>query len=658
MSSHRPGKAATEQLDAERSYASSVPVPVTSHQVITSGNWQRLSAFFRIRNTDAAIAVVAGVAIALHLILRYVLRLGPVSLLPLFFALAIGGIPLLIGLLRQVLKREFGSDMLAGFSIVTGVLLHEYLVACIVVLMLSGGSALEQYATRRASSALRALAARMPTTAHLVTDHGLASVDAQSIVPGQVVAIFPHEVSPVDGEVVEGYSEMDESYLTGEPFQLAKAPGSQVLSGSVNGNTVLKVRATKLPVDSRYSRILKVVEEAEQNRPGMRRIADRLGAWYTPAALVIALLGWGLGGSPERFLAVLVIATPCPLLIAIPVAIIGGISLAAKRGIVIKHPAILETIDTCRTFFFDKTGTLTYGRPALKDILCGPGFDKTQILTYATGLEQYSRHPLAQAVLNSARDRQIKSPVPTEVIEKPGQGISGTIGGRRVRITGRDSLKLKTGADIQLPPISSGLECVILVNDQFAALLRFHDEPRHDSSSFIRHLQPFHNAREVVLLSGDRRAEVEHLAKSVGIEQVHAGKTPEEKLKLVQEVTAKERTLFVGDGINDAPAMLAATASVALGGQNSDVVAEAADAVVLDSSLRRVDELIHIARRTRSIALQSAIGGMVLSAVGMGLAAFGFLPALAGAVSQEVIDLAAVLNALRITLPQAEMSDF
>lgn len=658
MAPHSSGKAATEQLEAECSSAPPVPAPATTQPVTISEMWLRLFAFFRKRNTDADIAVVAGVAIALHIVLRHVLQLGPVSQWPLYFALAVGGVPLIVGLLRQVMKRELGSDLLAGFSIVTGVLLHEYLVACIVVLMLSGGSALEQYATRRASSALRALAARMPTTAHLVTDQGLASVDAQSIVPGQVVAIFPHEVSPVDGEVVEGYSEMDESYLTGEPFQLAKAPGSQVLSGSVNGSTVLKVRATKLPVDSRYSRILKVVEEAEQNRPGMRRIADRLGAWYTPAALVIALLGWGLGGSPERFLAVLVIATPCPLLIAIPVAIIGGISLAARRGIVIKHPAILETIDTCRTFFFDKTGTLTYGRPALKDILCGPDFGEIKVLAYAAGLEQYSRHPLAQAVLNAAKARQIKTLVPTEVTERPGQGISGTIGGHRVRITGRGSLKSSSEADIQLPPISSGLECVVLVNDRFAALLRFHDEPRHDSSSFIRHLQPFHNAREVVLLSGDRRAEVEHLAKRVGIEQLHAGMTPEEKLKLVQEVTKKERTLFVGDGINDAPAMLAATASVALGGQNSDVVAEAADAVVLDSSLRRVDELIHIARRTRSIALQSAVGGMVLSAVGMGLAAFGFLPALAGAVSQEVIDLAAVLNALRITLPQAEMSDF
>src|SRR5579864_8563636 len=225
MSSHRSGKAAIEQPEVERHSAPPVPVPAMPKPVATSGTWRRLSAFFRKRNTDADIAVVAAVAIALHLILRYVLRLEPFSLLPLYFALAIGGVPLIIGLLRQVLKREFGSDMLAGFSIVTGVLLHEYLVACIVVLMLSGGSALEQYATRRASSALRALAARMPTTAHLVTDHGLASVDAQSIVPGQVVAIFPHEVSPVDGEVVEGYSEMDESYLTGEPFQLAKAPG-------------------------------------------------------------------------------------------------------------------------------------------------------------------------------------------------------------------------------------------------------------------------------------------------------------------------------------------------------------------------------------------------------------------------------------------------
>ena len=604
------------------------------------------------------IAVVAAVAIVVHLLLRYAFKLGPMDLLPLYAALVAGGVPLVAVLLRQVLRRQFGSDLLAGFSIVTGVLLHEYLVACIVVLMLSGGSALEQYATARASSALRSLARRMPTTAHLATESGFVTIEAQSIVPGNLIGIFPHEICPVDGDVAEGYGDMDESYLTGEPFCIHKAPGSQVLSGAVNGNTALKVRATRLPVDSRFSRILKVVEEAERNRPAMRRIADRLGAWYTPAALLLAVVGWLVGGSAERFLAVVVIATPCPLLIAIPVAIIGGISLAAQRGIVIKHPAILETIDTCHAFFFDKTGTLTYGRPVLSEIVPLAEFSEQQILFYASGLEQYSRHPLAPAVMNAATSRNVAPPTPVEVAEKPGEGLSGTINGRTVQITGRDGRIVSGAMKALLPPLQAGLECVLLIDGRMAALLRFHDEPRHDSSHFVRHLRPAHGAKEVILLSGDRRTEVEHLAKIVGIEQVHASKTPEEKLKLVQEASAGARTLFVGDGINDAPAMLAATASVALGGQNSDVVSEAADAVVLDSSLRKVDELIHIARRTRAIALQSAVGGMLLSVGGMGLAVAGLLPPLAGAICQEIIDLAAVLNALRITLPPGEMSDF
>jgi len=610
------------------------------------------------RNKDALIAVFSGMAIFLHLLLRFLLKVGPLDLLPLYTALIAGGVPLIIALLRQLWKRQFGSDLLAGISIVTGVLLHEYLVACIVVLMLSGGSALEQYATSRASSALRSLARRMPTTAHLLTAGGFVTIDAQNIVPGNLISVFPHEICPVDGEVVEGYGDMDESYLTGEPFRISKAPGSQVLSGAVNGNTALKMRATKLPVDSRFSRILKVVEDAEKNRPAMRRIADRLGAWYTPAALLLAGLGWLVGGSPERFLAVIVIATPCPLLIAIPVAIIGGISHAAQRGIVIKHPAILETIDTCQTFFFDKTGTLTYGRPILSGVVCLAEFSETQTLFYASGLEQYSRHPLAPAVMNAARARKIEPPIPTEVTERPGEGICGSVEGHAVQITGRNSRIVQNILQAPLPPLEAGLECVVLIDGRLAALLHFHDEPRPESSRFIRHLRPSHGAKEVVLLSGDRRSEVEHLARIVGIEQIHANMTPEEKLKLVQKASAGGRTLFVGDGINDAPAMLAATASIALGGQSSDVVSEAADAVVLDSSLRRVDELIHIARRTRAIGLQSAVGGMLLSVVGMALAVAGFLPPLAGAICQEIIDLAAVLNALRITLPSGRMSDF
>ncbi|HST77581.1 MAG TPA: HAD-IC family P-type ATPase, partial [Verrucomicrobiae bacterium] len=320
----------------------------------------------------------------------------------------------------------------------------------------------------------------------------------------------------------------------------------------------------------------------------------------------------------------LVIATPCPLLIGIPVAIIGGISLAARRGIVIKQPKILEQIGACEVFFFDKTGTLTYGRPVLTDIVCKPDITKSQVLGYAAALEQYSRHPLAHAILDAARSRGIANVVPAEVSERPGAGLSGKVAGHQVHITGRTQAIAAGWVDrSQLPPIESGLECLVIVDGAFSALFRFHDEPRSDSSSFIRHLRPRHRAREVVLLSGDRQSEVEHLARIVGIQQIYAGATPEEKLKLVTEETLRHKTLFVGDGINDAPAMLAASASVALGSQSSDIATEAADAVVMDSSLRKVDELMHIAGETRRIALQTAIGGMLLSGIGMLLAAFG-----------------------------------
>lgn len=630
-----------------------------AQRIRTSAARKSRFAWIKEYGKDAPIALFTLIAIAMHLSFRYVWRLPSWQPFPLYLALLIGGIPLLVGLVRQAFKLEFGSDWLAGFSIVTAALLQEYLVACIVVLMLSGGSALEQYATRKASSALRALAKRMPTIAHRVADADTVLIDVGQIAIGDTLAIFPHEVCPVDGDVIDGYGEMDESYLTGEPYEMAKAPGSQVLSGAINGNTLLKIRATRLPVDSRYARILRVVEEAEQNRPHMRRIADRLGGWYTPISLGIAVLGWILSGTPERFLAVVVIATPCPLLIGIPVAIIGGISLAARRGIVVRHPKILEQIDTCEVFFFDKTGTLTYGRPALTDVVCQPGFTESEVLAYAAGLEQYSRHPLAKAILDAAKALEIRIAPPTDVSEKPGEGLSGNVAGHRVHVTGRNqALTAGTVKDSQLPPVESGLECLIMIDGQFAALLRFHDEPRAESSAFVRHLRPSHQANQVILLSGDRRSEVEHLAQIVGIEHIHAGASPEEKLKLVTEETRRRRTLFVGDGINDAPAMLAATASVALGGQNSDVTAEAADAVVMDSSLRKVDELMHIARRTRFIALQTAIGGMLLSGIGMLFAVIGLLPAMSGAVAQEVIDLAAVLNALRITAPGIDLSDF
>lgn len=608
---------------------------------------------------ELPIAVFTLASIVCYLLLHFVWRNLQWESVPLYVALGVGGVPLLMSLTREAFKLHFGSDWLAGISIVTAVLLKEYLVGSIVVLMLSGGSALEQYATHRASSALRALARRMPTVAHRVTDTALAAVPIDSIAPGDLLEIFPHEICPADGEVVEGYGRMDESYLTGEPFEISKAPGSQVLSGAINRDTVLRVRASRPAEDSRYARILRVVSQAEQNRPPLRRLADRLGGWYTPLAVFIGVLGWVFSGSSERFLAVIVIATPCPLLIGIPVAIIGGISTAARRGVVIKNPSVLEQIGLTEIFIFDKTGTLTYGRPVLTDIVVHAGMEDSNPLQFAASLEQYSRHPLAQAVLDAVKSRGIPVITPVGVSERPGEGLSGSVDGHQVLITGRkQAIARQLTKSEDMPPATAGLECLVFMDQRLAALFRFHDEPRAESRSFIGHLGPKHQARQVILLSGDRHPEVEHLARMVGIEQIYSGASPEQKLRLVTDETTRHKTLFVGDGINDAPAMLAATASVALGGQNSSITAEAADAVVMDSSLRKVDELMHIARRTRSIALQTAIGGMALSGVGMLLAALGYLPPLTGAIAQEALDLVAILNALRAAMNERKLSDF
>lgn len=602
--------------------------------------------------------IIAGftlVAILLHVVLKYAFHFPPLtSNLPLFAALLLGGAPLLWELLEKLLKREFGSDLLAGVSILTAIALREYLVAAIVVLMLSGGEALEAFATARASSVLDALARRMPNVAHRKEASGLVDVKLADIRIGDELTILPHEICPVDGTVLEGHSVMDEAYLTGEPYEISKTPGSMVISGAINGDKMLLIRAEKLAEDSRYARIMKVMQQTEQQRPKLRRLGDQLGAWYTPTALGVAAVAALFSGQAERFLAVVVIATPCPLLLAIPTAIIGAISLAARRAIIIKNPAILEQIEGCQTLIFDKTGTLTYGRPTLTAMICAEGFDRAEVLQLAASLEQYSKHPLASAIVQQAKQESIAVLPVEHISERPGEGLRGTIHGHSVQITGRKKVDV---LELPLPPPESGLECLVFIRGRYAAAIRFHDAPRKDSASFIGHLLPKHGVAKVMLVSGDRESEVKYLAESVGITEVHAGKSPEEKVAIVKGETAKARTLFVGDGINDAPALMVATVGVAFGSQN-DITTEAADAVVLETALEKIDELMHIGRRLRRIALQSALGGMAASILGMIAAALGYLPPIWGAVGQELIDLLAVLNAVRVALPTESLQDF
>ena len=604
-------------------------------------------------------AIIAGVAIggiALHIVLRYANPLA--SQLPLWIVLGVGGVPLVCELLLKFFKREFGSDLLAGISIVTAIILGEYLAGALVVLMLSGGEALESYAVRKASSVLSALASRMPSLAHRRQGGQVVDVPLSDVAVGDVLELFPHDICPVDGVVTEGHGVMDESFLTGEPFRMSKVPGANVISGAINGEHAMTIKAVRPAADSRYAKIMEIMRSAEQNRPRMRRLGDRLGAFYTPLALIIAISAWGLSGQSSRFLAVLVVATPCPLLIAIPVAIIGAISLCARRGIIVKDAVVLETIATCRTAIFDKTGTLTYGRPRLTEQVVVSNADAAKVLQQVASLERYSKHPLASAVLSAAESAGIVLDEVSEISEPPGRGLRGIVGGHTVQITSRGALATDNveGAD-QVPPHGGGLECCVIIDHRYTATYRFRDEPRSEGSSFVKHLGPRHRFDRLMIVSGDRDSEVRYLAEQIGITEVYAEKTPEQKVTIVRAETLKARTLYVGDGINDAPALLSATVGIAMG-QNSDITTESAGVVIMDSSLQTVDEFMHISSRMRNIALQSAIGGMALSVIGMALASGGLLSPVAGAISQEIIDVVAVLNALRAAVRPRRLSDF
>ena len=661
-----------------RGFRASAPWVLPLHELIAVGSLSAIGLW-------AAIEVLGGGGIRLPL--------GPLDLeqffqgrsltlsnLPLVVMLLAGGVPLVWDLLRKLLAGTSGSDLLAGVSIVTSILLGEYLAGVLVVLMLSGGAALESRAVSRAGDVLNALAKRMPTLAHRKTASGLTDIALSSVAVGDVIIVLPHETCPVDGQVVSGRGTMDESYLTGEPYRMAKAPGSNVLSGAINGQAAMEIRTERVAGDSRYAKIMDVLKSSEERRPQLRRMADSLGALYTPLAIAIAAAAWFMSGSPTRFLAVLVVATPCPLLIAIPVAIIGAVSLAAKRGIVIRDPAILERLDTCRTAIFDKTGTLTYGTPLLTEIIPIGSLKREDILAIAASLETYSKHPLATAVVQAAAAESLTLLDVEELAEKPGQGLTGRVqkgtshseacdvhadgsqgdGSQihHVAITSRQKLMhLDPQGVAALPAAAGGLECVVVVDGRTEALLRFRDSPRADGITFIRHLSPSHRLSRVMLVSGDRASEVQWLADVVGIKEVYAGISPEGKLKLVEEATTQAPTIFVGDGINDAPALAAATVGIAMG-TASDVTSEAAGAVVMDSALERVDELFHIGRRLRTVALQSAVGGMAASLIGMAFAAAGYLSPAVGALVQEAIDVVAVLNALRVAWNPGSLSDY
>lgn len=576
---------------------------------------------------------------------------------PLWMALSVVGTPMLLVLARKAFRLEFESDLLAGIAVATGVVLGEYLAASIVILMLTGGNALESFAMRKAAYALQALAKRMPLTATRRKGSIQEQIQISEVGVGDELIILPHQICPVDGIVIEGHSTMDESFLTGEPYQISKTKGTAVLSGAVNSSGMLVIRASAQAKDSRYAKIMRVMDQSQQRRPKMRRLGDQLGALYTPIALAVATGAWIASGDPIRFLAVLVVATPCPLLIGIPVAIIGAISLAARRSIIIRDPVALERSPLCSTAIFDKTGTLTYGEPALTEVVIfNNSWEEQALVRLVASAQSYSKHPLAKAFIDRAKHDGTSLQAVTLFEEPPGAGLRAVVEGHELIVTGRK--RLSPPEQAKLPPQAGGLECVVLIDGVLTALCRFRDEARKDGRNFIAHLTKRHHLKKIILLSGDREEEASHLAAELGIKEVLAGKSPEEKVEIVRRENALAPAMFVGDGINDAPALFEATVGVAFGSR-SDVTAEASSVVILEPTLQRVDEFIHISQRLRRIALQSAAGGIALSLIGMALAGFGYLTPVAGAVIQEFIDLGAVLNALRVgRAPNHKLLDF
>jgi len=597
------------------------------------------------------------IALVIHLIIKSISTnqdqtIFSITNIPLLSVIIIGGIPILLEIILKVSRGDLGSDLLAAIALITAIYLEQFLAADLIILMLASGQSLESYASKKASFALEALAKRMPAIAHKKSSDQILDIKINEIQIGDLIAIYPFETSPVDGVVVDGRGTMDESYLTGEPYQLCKAPGSKVLSGSINGENLLVIKAEKLAADSRYSKIMQVMQDAETKRPKLRRLGDQIGAVFAPMALSFALLTWYLTADIMRFLAVLVVATPCPLLIAIPIVIISAISVAAKNGIIIKDPTVLEQLPICTTAIFDKTGTLTAGEPELNEIVTLENFTSDQILQLVASLEQYSRHPLAIAITKSAKKKNIQLLEVSDISERLGQGLKGHILNQEIFITSRNKISesedidLKNGLEL-LPKTAAGLECIVVVNKKIAALLIFHDRPLLTGKQFINHLAPTHHFKKIMLVSGDRESEVQYLANLFGITNTYASQSPEQKLEIVRAETKKAPTLFMGDGINDAPALAAATVGLAFG-QHNIVTSEAAKAVIMENSLARVDDLIHISEDMRKIAFQSAVGGMIFSFIGMAFAAGGLITPVGGAILQEIIDVVAILNALRL----------
>jgi len=577
----------------------------------------------------------------------------------LLLGLLVTGLPVAGRTFRGILQGKFAADVVAMLAIVGAVLLGQPLAGLVVVLMQTGGEALDAYAVARASNAVAALEADAPRTAHRVRDERIQDIPAEQIVPGDLLLVRPGELIPADGVVVSGTSHVDTSRLSGEPIPVRAATGTSLLSGSVNQEGALTMRADRRSQDSQYARIVDLVRSAQASKSPLQRTADRWAVWFTPLTLVACLSAWLVSHDWTRVLAVLVVATPCPLILAAPVAIIGGINRAAKRGIIVRSGGALEGLARVNTAVFDKTGTLTVGRPKIAQVVVTDGDDPLTVLARGAAVEQGSGHLLARVIVAEAESRGVALRVATDLHETPGRGVRGVVDGELVAVGSPDFVReqlprmLPHAADsltsrlAAMEEQASGLRAYIATGGGALARIEFADQLRPELAPMFGELRAL-GIVDAYLFSGDKQANVQVIAAAVGITQFAGDLSAAAKVARVAALEQMgRRVLMVGDGTNDAPSLSTATVGVALAGHGGGVVAEAADVVLLIDDPSRIPEAVRIGRRALSIAKQSIGVGLGLSLVGMAFASAGQLTPVAGALIQEAIDIAVILNALR-----------
>ena len=550
-----------------------------------------------------------------------------------------------VGMVRDMLRGHWGLDVLAITAIVATVAVGEYIAALLVVLMLTGGEALEDYANRRAKRELDALLTRAPQLAHRLEGDDIVEIRADQVRPGDVLLVRPSEILPVDGTLRSAGTMLDESSITGESVPVEKRAGDVVLSGAVNGQSAIEIVATATAADSQYQQIVALVTEAAASKAPVVRLADRYAVPFTLFSLALAGVAWWVSGDPVRFAEVLVLATPCPLLIAAPVAFIGGMSRDARNGVIVKGGGVLEQLASAKTAVFDKTGTLTRGEPTLVAVRPANGFGGDELLAAVASAEQYSSHVLAASMIEAAREQDLALAEAEWAHEAATNGVRAGIGGREV-VVGKFAFVKEHAPDASRTSIAPGeLAVYVAIDGRFAGALLASDRLRENARATLERLDAL-GVHQTMMLTGDAKATADHIAAELGITRVRADCLPADKVHEVSAI-AERPVIMVGDGVNDAPVLAAADVGIAMGARGATAASESASAVILVDDISRVAKAVEIGRDTVRIALQSIWIGIIVSVALMLVAAFGVIPATIGALLQEVVDLVTILAALR-----------